>query len=260
MRWLFLLLLAANIGYVAWELKHPETHGRPIVSDDPNVPKLVLLSELKHAAPSSPETSAATKAVAGQKTRAPDTKPESKTEKAAEPALAEKTKSPPAASPRPEPPAQPSFACYTLGPFRDIVDLRKLTRNIHNYVVEASYRSHEEREQSMYWVYLPRQKSHEKARLLAARLKSKNIRDYYVVPKGDQANAISLGHFKEKKGALRRQKKVKAAGFSAQIDPVFKTYTIYWLDYRVKTDRTIPQTVLNLANMPGVSRLERSCK
>jgi hypothetical protein len=127
-------------------------------------------------------------------------------------------------------------------------------------VVEASYRSHEEREQSMYWVYLPRQKSHEKARLLAARLKSKNIRDYYVVPKGDQANAISLGHFKEKKGALRRQKKVKAAGFSAQIDPVFKTYTIYWLDYRVKTDRTIPQTVLNLANMPGVSRLERSCK
>jgi len=112
----------------------------------------------------------------------------------------------------------------------------------------------------MYWVYLPQQKSHEAANALAARLKRKNIRDYYVVPKGDQANAISLGYFKEKKGALKVQKKAKVAGIPARIDPVFKTYTIYWLDYRVKTDRTIPQTVLNLSSMPGVSRLDRSCK
>jgi len=262
MRWIFLLLLAANIGYVAWELKHPETHGRHVVQDNPNVPKLVLLSELEHAPPA--KTSAPTKVVAEQQAKAadtkPDTKPDSKTEKAPEPAPAEKAETPPAAPPVPEQPAQPSFACYTLGPFRDIVDLRKLTRDIRGYVVEASYRSHEEREQSMYWVYLPKQKSHEAANALAASLKRKGIHDYYVVNKGDQANAISLGHFKEKKGALRRQKNVKAAGFSAQIDPVFKTYTIYWLDYRVKTDRTIPQTVLNLSNMPGVSRLERSCK
>jgi hypothetical protein len=265
MRWIFLLLLAANIGYVAWELKHPETQRRHVVQDNPNVPKLVLLSELGHAAPfPSVKTDEATNAVAEQKAEAantkPDTKPDSKTEKAPEPALAEKTKAPPAAPLEPKPPAKQSFACYTLGPFRDIVDLRKLTRDIRGYVVEASYRSHEEREQSMYWVYLPKQKSREAANALAASLKRKGIHDYYVVNKGDQANAISLGHFKEKKGALRRQKNVKAAGFSAQIDPVFKTYTIYWLDYRVKTDRTIPQTVLNLSNMPGVSRLERSCQ
>lgn len=269
MRWIFLLLLAANIGYVAWELKHPETHRRHLVQDNPNVPKLVLLSELEHEAPPPPaKTGVAANEVVEQKTEAADTKPEvqqdtkpeSKAETTPESTPAENTKTPPAAPPEPKQPAQPSFACYTLGPFRDIVDLRKLTRDIRGYVVEASFRSHEEREQSMYWVYLPQQKSHEAANELATRLKLKNIRDFYVVNKGHDANAISLGHFKEKKGALRRQKIVKAAGFPAQIDPVFRTYTIYWLDYRVKTDRTIPQTVLNLSNMPGVSRLERSCQ
>ncbi len=252
MRWIFLLLLAANIGYVAWELKHPEPH-RHVVSDDPNVPKLVLLSELDKTAQSS-------LAKSDTATKAAQAKPESKSTKAPEPVVADKEQTPLPAPPETRKPVPPSFACYTLGPFRDIADLRKLTRDIRDYVAEASFRSHEEREQSMYWVYLPPQKSHEAANALAASLKRKNIRDYYVVPKGDQANAISLGHFKEKNGALQVQKKAKAAGFPARIEPVFKTYTIYWLDYRVKADRTIPQTVLNLSNMPGVSRLERSCK
>jgi len=76
MRWIFLLLLAANIGYVAWELKHPETHSRHVVQGDPNVPKLVLLSELDKTAQSSPaKTDAATKTVAEQKSKAPETKP-----------------------------------------------------------------------------------------------------------------------------------------------------------------------------------------
>jgi cell division septation protein DedD len=255
MRWIFLLLLTANIAYVAWELNQPGTHERQLVPEDPAVPKLVLLSELPQAAPASPDaTTTATQGEAEQKTTSPVQAEAENNQKT------EKVEVPPPAQPEPKQPVQPSFACYTLGPFRDIADLRKLTRDIHDYVVEASFRSHDEQEQSMYWVYLPRQKNHEAANALADRLKSKKIRDYYVVPKGDQANAISLGHFKEKERAQSLQKKVKAAGFPALMEPVFKTYTIYWLDYRVQTNRTIPSSALDLSNMPGVSRLDRDCK
>jgi hypothetical protein len=43
-------------------------------------------------------------------------------------------------------------ACHTLGPFRKLDRLRAFTRAIKDYVVDASFRSRDEQEQSMFWV------------------------------------------------------------------------------------------------------------
>lgn len=254
MRWIFLMLLAANIAYLGWELSQPERPSRPAVPIDESVASIVLLREL------SGDVSAAAAVI--ETAPVEDSSSQAKTATSQEAAGTAEPEVVAAAPPtEPEPTsAEPVSACYTLGPFREIEDLRKLIRDIRDFVAEASFRSREESEQSMYWVYLPAQKDRETANALAAELKLRKIRDYYVVNSGEQVNAVSLGHFREKSGALSVLQKVKQAGFSPVMEPVFKTYTIYWLDYRVQTDRVIPRSVLDLSAMPGVSRLARSCE
>jgi len=272
-------MLLVNLAYLGWELNRPVTQ-RAHASHTNDVPKIVLLRELPG---SNPESVAQAKTPPAEKpgaepadngsVQAAAEKPKAAAPPAKTTAKAEATqkveKHEPVATaavvPAAETPAQAKapaaskFACYTLGPFRDIADLRKLIRDIRAFVVEAAFRSNEEREQSMYWVNIPPQKSREAANALAAELKRKKIGDFYVVNAGEQANAISLGHFREKAGALSVMKKVKQAGFAVQIDPVFKSYTIYWLDYRVQTDRSIPRSALDLTKLPSIRRFDRSC-
>lgn len=249
MRWLFLLMLVLNIGYFGWEFNQSKARTSPVVvTADGKVPAIILLSELESGSEAAVNTDA-------------DAAPASATVAGSEP---ETTTQPVVKVPEPEsetaPVSAPSAsACYTLGPFRDLADLRKLIRDIRDYVAAASFRSHEEREQSMYWVHLPPQENHDAALALAAQLKAKKIRDYYVLNSGEQVNAISLGHFRDKNGALSVLAKVRQAGFAPVMEPVFKNYTIYWLDYRVVDGKEIPSTVLDLSRLPNVSRLNRDC-
>ena len=111
----------------------------------------------------------------------------------------------------------------------------------------------------MYWVYLPSQSSRAAASALGKQLEQKKIRDYYVINSGSQKNGLSLGHFKEKERAQGLIKRVQKAGFDPVMEPVFKTYTIYWLDYRVQADKNIPENALDLRAMPNVSRIDREC-
>ncbi len=249
MRWLFLLVLVLNIGYVGWELSQSGSRSVPaLVATDAGVPPIVLLSELDQA-------SATTTAVNTENAPAAMVAESSEPVATSQSALVE----PKSELPETAEAAQPAFACYTLGPFRELTDLRKLIRDIRDYVVAASFRSHEEREQSMYWVYLPPQTSHAAALALAEQLKAKKIRDYYVLNNGEQINAISLGHFRDKNGALSLLAKARQAGFEPVMEPVFKNYTIYWLDYRIAGGKEIPQSVLDLSRLTHVSRLNRDC-
>ena len=89
--------------------------------------------------------------------------------------------------------------CYTLGPFRDMKALRLLTREIKDYVIEASFRSREEQEQSMFRVYLKPVGSKKEARALIKQLDSKKIRDHFIIIEGPLKNGISLGYFSDKR-------------------------------------------------------------
>jgi cell division septation protein DedD len=266
MRWLVLLLLALNLGYLAWELNRPvEQAAHTTRSQDADTPTIVLLSETRSAPTQATLVKSGTADTPVQNAGATTALATS-----AVPARkAVDTPAPPPSTPAPEPAAAPppariisahvADACYTLGPFRELDKLRKITRDIRDFVVDASFRSHEEREQSMYWVYLPRQPSRAAATALGKQLERKKIRDYYVINSGAQKYGISLGHFKEKERAHDLLGRVTKAGFEPVLEPVFKTYTIYWLDYRVQADGNIPENALDLRAMPNVSRIDRDC-
>lgn len=262
MRWFFLMLLAINFGYVAWELNRPEDSTIRAASPRPvpgHVPAIVLLSELdsvgtpEHAA----EKAGSEQAVAETPVEI-DTPPVVDSRQSTDSAASSDVKTKP--EPKPEKTLKHvADACYTLGPFRELEKLRQVTRDIRDYVADASFRSNEEREQSTYWVYLPSQKSRDEAIALGKQLEQKKIRDYYVINSGQQKNGVSLGHFKEKSRALNLLGKVTNAGFEPVMEPVFRAYTIYWLDYRVQADGAIPENVLDLRNLPDVNRIDRDC-
>ena len=160
-------------------------------------------------------------------------------------------------------PALPEGKCFTLGPFRDLDKLRSLTREIKSYVTEADFRGKEERGQAIYWVYLTPEKSRKEAIATGKRLKSKKIKDFYIIRDGAKVNGISLGHFRNKAGAYGLEKKVTKLGFDVNVEPIFKSYTIYWLDYKLAEDVTIPEKIFDKyitnTNKDKVTRLKREC-
>jgi hypothetical protein len=157
-----------------------------------------------------------------------------------------------------------STGCYTLGPFRDLDKLRSLTREIKSYVVEADFRGREEKEPTLYWVYVNPEKNRKKAIETGNRLKAKKIKDFYVIRDGEKENGLSLGHFRNKDGAYRLAKKVRNLGFDVSVETVLKTYTIYWLDYQLSSGATIPEQVfdkyMSTADKDKITRIVRDCK
>ena len=277
MRWFFLLLLLLNFGYVAWELnrERPQQSVRTAVPD--GVETIVLLSEL---ASDPPEDSQAVRAEAGEPVPAD----------ASDPSVTAAQQAQAGASGPPSPPTMAATAdqgdrqlaatvtqkrdagavataapgpagdrCYTLGPFSDMKTLRQVTRDIKDYVVEASFRSKDEQEQTMFRVLISPLGSKEEAKALIKELNSKNIRDHFIITEGAYKNAVSLGYFSSKDRAYRYAARVRRLGFDAEAEPVFRSYTIYWLDYRIRAGSEIPQQIFDRHIQNATRRLNRAC-
>lgn len=247
MRWLFLFVLMVNIAYVAWELDQPEGSG-PVIKKHKDVAPILLLSELEQAEETMPqleevETKSELQQIEAEAEFKSIDKPEQVT---ATPVVVEQV-------------TAEAPTCYTLGPFRKLENLRIFTRAIKDYVDEASFRSRDEQEQSMFWVYLPPRADLNKARALGKRLEKMDISDYYIISKGDEKNGISLGHFKEKDRAYNYADSIKKRGFKPVVDPVFRSYTIYWLDYTLASHRSIPEAVFEQYLGSNIKRLDRPC-
>jgi SPOR domain len=81
-----------------------------------------------------------------------------------------------------------------------------------------------------YWVYLPPFGSHREADAAAKLLKTRGVKDLYVVTDEANRNAISLGVFSDRFGALARQKKIREMGYHPLLSERFRDSPHYWLD------------------------------
>ena len=224
MRWLFLFVLVLNFAYVGWEMSQPEeVVDTPIV--DSKVPRIILLSELGQESVASPVNKSA--AISSDHDDKED--------------------------------VAVTGGCYTLGPFRDLGKLRAVTRGIKSYVVEASYRSHEEKEHAMFWVFLKPVADYSHAKILADSLKKKKVSDYFIIKSGLKKNGISLGHFRDKDRAYNHSAHIKTLGFESDVEAIFKDYTIYWLDYEVDQGKNIPESLFEKHLTGKINRLLREC-
>lgn len=279
MRWLFLLVLVLNLGYFVWQTNRDTGSDRSAIQPLAAVEPIVLLRELHTEAvtdvvsDSSGEGQAIKMPVEseqGGKTDAQITDTSRQVEETS-PVVTAAAKGLPGESASSEKPVEVSkpdgttsqASCFTLGPFRDLDTLRRLTREIKTYVTKTDFRGKEAKEKPLYWVYLKPEKTNAKAVATGKRLKAKKIKDFFVIRDGEKRHGISLGYFRNKDGAYGLAKRVGKLGFDVQVEVVVKTYTLYWLDYELATSAKIPDSIIDKytksKDKQKVGRLSRNC-
>lgn len=222
MRILFLFLLILNLLFAAWQYYTPEKKDVQIRPLSSHLEKLVLLKE---AAPVIEEEPDVVKQIDDEQSEK----------------------------------ATPVKVCYTLGPYTDKEVVTQIEGQIARDVIDFVVREREEQELHRYWVYLSGNKNRAAAREVSKALAKKNVKDYYIIQKGDKKNSISLGHFKDKAYADARVKKVSHLGFNPQIEVIYRTYQLYWLDYSLEDENSGMEEKIQEYLADGVTLLDRDC-
>lgn len=208
MKWLVYLLALANGAYFAWYtyLQPPEPRAsRQPAQETAEVGRggLVLLSEL-------PE----------------------------EQRLALKTPEPsPAEPPVTDEPGQaaPMRRCYRVEGLETPAAAERIAASLRASGAEVLATGSERHRQQSYWVMVPRYASRAATEPVVARLRAAGITDYYVIPAGENRNAISLGVFTTREAAQRRFERIMGLGLKLsgrlRIEEIGLPARRYWVNY-----------------------------
>ena len=138
-------------------------------------------------------------------------------------------------------PQEADRECYTIGPLENEDDISALSAWFSAQGSQATLRSDERREVTSTWVFLPPLESREAAAARVREMQAANIDDIYVIPRGDMANAISLGLYSQNDSLQRRVSQLEGRGFTPSVLPRYRTATASWFD--VTTSAAQPMTV-----------------
>jgi hypothetical protein len=119
--------------------------------------------------------------------------------------------------------------CFKLGPFHNDQHVEAVQRSLEELAINTMIFSHEEGEVLGYWVYLKPQRSTALARLKMEELKGKGITDLFLVKKDEPKLAISLGVFRNKLTAQKRQRHIRSLGYQPQLNLRYKVKPETWL-------------------------------
>lgn len=271
MTWVVYALLALNLGLLTWNLhvrSAKETLAGAEIHDQASgdVKQLPLLSELNEnalrprpvamaiAAPpataSAPggagqpaaATSSTDLATAGDVDRAASATStvavvdsNAATESAAAPTIVASTEAvgndtPEAAS------ALALRACLTLGPLSADAPVEEVRSWFEQTGASVDVRTDERREVALYWVFFPPRATRENAVAEVARLRGEGLTDVIAVPKGDMANAISLGVFSRTESRDRRVKQMNQRGYQPSVAPRYRVKLATWIDISAPAD------------------------
>lgn len=218
-RILFLLLLTMNLAAGAWWYLRAQTPP-PLPPVESTIPTLVLLSER-------------------------DSEAMSQAAVAADSALT-----------APDPKAVPAV-CGTLGPFANEADLRVAMDLLTPQTARIQFQESSTVTTRGYWVYLPALNSRDAALKSARQLNAAGVRDYYVVTAGDHENTVSLGLFRDRDNAARRQAQIAALGFPARLEERTEVERAWWIEFQ--RDSAEPPDYSQLQGADRLTLKPRSC-
>lgn len=252
MRALFLLLLLANAALFGWNWYQSRvlTGARsqaPSTADEGR--GLRLLSELP-AGRLQPIRDGRTEGRSDTSGKTAERPPSAVTEQPAPDATASpgpETVRPPEAPPR----------CYRAGQIESRAVRDRLLQALEQRGLEARSGTEEGHGES-HWVLLPPFPDEDAARNVMARLREKGVRDLYLVPSGENRNAISLGVFKERPRADQRLARIRRLGFDARMRSLPLPSTRYWVRFRWPGERGEPP-IPTLTEDTGVDLGEVTC-
>ncbi|MDH3316908.1 MAG: hypothetical protein OER43_14235 [Gammaproteobacteria bacterium] len=239
MKWVMYFLLLANAAFFARQY-HQMSNAPPpppqAVSPYAHVNRLLLLSETK---------------TDKLRVRQPLPKPP--------PPLVAAAEEPPAAIVAlPSPAAIANRKCYSIGPLEDDAQIAAMRTWLVALGGNPVLRVDERRELERYWVYFPPVQTQEEALQKVERMRSEGIEDVIAVPKGDMANAISLGVFSQRISLERRLQELKKLGYEPSIMPRYRTEEASWFDVSFEEGERLSQSELS-ARFPDTELSDASC-
>lgn len=134
----------------------------------------------------------------------------------------------PAAGSTSAPAAAP--VCASYGPFPGEDAAQSGQERLHKTGAEVSQRLVPGKVKLGYWVYLPSFRSRKEAEAAEKLLKQRSIKDLYIVADEANRNAISLGVYSQRSGAVERRKQIRKLGYHPLLADRFRDNPNYWLD------------------------------
>jgi hypothetical protein len=148
--------------------------------------------------------------------------------------------------------------CFAVGPFSTGDTNRTSVQAwLEKQGATVSTRQDERREVALYWVYFPPAASRGAAIAKVEQLRQKGVRDVLVVPKGDMANAISLGVFSKSISRDRRLVELRQKGYQPKVADRYRTVKADWLDVSVSDPDFLSSDFSN--EFPTLELKKRSC-
>lgn len=209
-RWLFFLLLVANLGVLVWFARFAQPSA-PVLAPLPDgVPTILLASESRTRSSGDAKPEASVPAV-----RAEIPNRGSVSSRAGEPS-----------QPQPEAP-EPAAECQRFGPFQQQSETAQLLWELSEQGITAQVQVVQDKRPSGYLVLLKPDKAALKS--VQQKLQAAGISDAWLVSKGEFANALALGLFSDQESADKRAAEVKGKGFHPKVEPRLLDDSSYWL-------------------------------
>ncbi|MET0066573.1 MAG: hypothetical protein ABW076_09535 [Candidatus Thiodiazotropha sp.] len=248
MKWLFFLLLFANVGAFALMFSTPQDNHRHKLL--PDVGGLTLareqlapteVSDEGDPEPGS-ETTLTAQPVSQQELSTQDDALEV-------PAAESEPVQDPPSPPIPETtanaehvtPSDTAPYCAIIGYVESRTDAEQISVRLRAMGLKPELQSERRKEQAGYWVLVPPQETRQQAVNIAKRLETAGVSDLWRFTSGDLAHAISLGLFRDEERAEVRKKEIEALGFDTLIQPRYRESTRYWLGYQVEGQAPLTQ-------------------
>ena len=125
----------------------------------------------------------------------------------------------------------PNKTCQVLGPYNTMMDARQARSRATGLALIVDIRRVQvpAKVPVEHWVFIPPQETRQQAVTIFKRLQKQSF-DSFLMTRGKNNNAISLGIFRSYDSARRLLRKAIAQGFSAEIQRMEKYQQEYWLE------------------------------
>ncbi len=150
-------------------------------------------------------------------------------------------------------------SCYSVGPLEGDSQVAAVRTWIVAMGGDPILRVGERRELVRYWVYFPPFPSWPEAAQRADQMRSLGIGDLIVIPKGDMAKAISLGVYSQRVFLDRRLRELRGHGYEPSIMPRYETRKASWFDVNFEWERALGEEDVAL-RFPGVELDDVDCE
>jgi len=272
MKWLFSILVIANLGMFIWLFPQHDGQSSERISYE-NIGELWLVGETQ-GRPSSGESRPIVQVPAPAVQDVPE-EPE-EPEEPAEPAVVvseapvESPQIPPVEAPplastgddtEATAPVEPPTLCGDVGFFDKRSEAELLSVRMLAQGLKTEIASELSNEQAGFWVLIPPQKDRDAAIEIAKRLEAAGVADIWRFTSGNLAHAISLGLFRDEERAQARKEQIAGMGFKPEVRPRYREHSRYWLNYTYTGESPLKDDFWREVSdeFPDLKRNEQPC-